>query len=94
MVRLVRLVRLVETGKKGKTGTNGKTGKTGKTGMTGGLANERRGTDHVISGPMRGLEKNCMGRGQHSTHGNCNAMKDPAQRAESVKIHYISYSNL
>ena len=25
----------------------------------GGLTNERPGTDHVISGPMRGLGKNC-----------------------------------
>ena len=25
-------------------------------------------TDHVISGPMRGLQINCIGRGQHSTH--------------------------
>ena len=26
-------------------------------------ANERPQTDHVIRGPMRGLKKNCMGRG-------------------------------
>ena len=29
----------------------------------GGLTNERPQTDHVITGPMRGLEKNRMGRG-------------------------------
>ena len=34
--------------------------------MGGGLTNERPGTDHVITGPMRGLEKNRMGRG-HQT---------------------------
>ena len=27
------------------------------------LTNERPQTDHVIRGPMRGLKKNCMGRG-------------------------------
>ena len=29
----------------------------------GGLTNERPQTDHGITGPMRGLGKNCMGRG-------------------------------
>ena len=32
----------------------------GGPGGVGGLTNERPGTDHVISGPMRGLEKNCI----------------------------------
>ena len=32
----------------------------------GGLTNERPQTDHVITGPMKGLEKNRMGRGQTS----------------------------
>ena len=37
----------------------------------GGLTNERPWTDHVITGPMRGLEKNRMGRGQtHKQHTN------------------------
>ena len=44
-------------------------------------------TDHVISGPKRGLKK-CMGRG-HQTHrhteGHCNLQTDAAQRAESVR---------
>ena len=30
----------------------------------GGLTNERPRTDHVITGPMRGLRKNRVGRGQ------------------------------
>ena len=38
----------------------------GKFGSEGGLTNERPRTDHVTWGPMRGLEKNRMGRG-HST---------------------------
>ena len=29
--------------------------------------NQRPGSDHVTWGPMRGLEKNRMGRGQHAT---------------------------
>ena len=33
-------------------------------GEEGGLTNERPWTDHVIRGPMRGLKKNCNGRGQ------------------------------
>ena len=32
------------------------------------MTNERPQTDYVIRGPMRGLEQNCMGRGQtHNT---------------------------
>ena len=41
-------------------------------------------TDHVISG----LDKKCMGRGQHSniqTYGHFDSKTDPGQRAESVK---------
>ena len=56
------------------------------------------GTDNAISGPMRGLKINCIKRGQHSTftiqnstHGHCNSMNDPAQRAESVRI--LKYVN-
>ena len=33
----------------------------GREGMGGG--NEKSGTDHVISGPVRGLEKKCMENG-------------------------------
>ena len=46
-------------------------------------------TDHVISGPMRVLEKNCIRCLKHTdrqTDGHRNSMTDPAQRAESVKI--------
>ena len=45
-------------------------------------------TDHVISGPMRGLEKNCIRlrrQTDQKTYGHCDSMTDPAQRAESVK---------
>ena len=41
-------------------------------------------TDHVISGPMRGFEKNCI-RWRRQTSGHRDSMTDPAQRAESVK---------
>ena len=46
-------------------------------------------TDHVISGPMRGLEKNCIQWRRQTdklTSGHCNSTTDSAQRAESVKI--------
>ena len=49
-------------------------------------------TDHVISGPMKGLEKklHLMAQTDKQTHtqkdGHCDSMTDPAQRAESVKI--------
>ena len=45
----------------------------------GGLTNERPRTDHVITGPMRDLNKNCMGRGQ------TNKRQHTVQRAELVK---------
>ena len=43
-------------------------------GWGGGLTNERPGTNHVMSGPMRGLENNFMGRGQIYLYiyGHCN----------------------
>ena len=49
------------------------------------------GSGHVTCGPMRGLEKNCMGRGQTDTQtdkqkdGHCNSMTELAQWADSVK---------
>ena len=39
-------------------------------GEEGGLTNERPQTDHVITGPMRGLKKNHMGRGQVTSNNN------------------------
>ena len=37
----------------------------------GGLTNERPRTDHVITGPMRGLKKNALeGDKQATTHGH------------------------
>ena len=39
-------------------------------GGVGGLTNERPRTDHVITGPTRGLEKNRIGRGQTHKHTN------------------------
>ena len=58
-------------------------------GREGGLTNERPGSGHVIWGPMRGLEKNRMGRGQTDTHtdGHVDSMTNSAQRAELVKIY-------
>ena len=53
--------------------------------MAGGGANERLETNHVISGPMRGLEINFTSRGIPQTYGHCNYTTDPAQRAKSVK---------
>ena len=48
------------------------------------------GTDHVISGPMSGLDKNCIRWSRQTadkqTDGHRNYMTDPAQRAESVKM--------
>ena len=46
------------------------------------------GSGHVTCGPMRGLEKNCMGRGQtnKSTDGHRDSMTESAQWADSVKI--------
>ena len=40
------------------------------------------GTDHVISGPIRGLEKNCIPWRRETnkqTSGHCDSMTDPAQ---------------
>ena len=48
-------------------------------------------TDHVISGPMKGLKINCNGRGQHSIFNvqhsdrHCDYLTNSAQRAKSVK---------
>ena len=53
------------------------------------------GSGHVTCGPMRGLEKNCMGRGQthrqthrqtnKQTDGHRDSMTESAQWADSVK---------
>ena len=45
----------------------------------GGLTNERPGTDHVITGPMRGLKKNCT-RWRTHTDGHGDFMTNSAQR--------------
>ena len=46
------------------------------------------GSGNVTCGPMRGLEKNCMGRGQtdKQTNGHRDCMTESAQWANSVKI--------
>ena len=52
------------------------------------------GSGHVTCGPMRGVEINFTGRGQtiihihRQTHGHCDPMTDPAQRAKSVKTKF------
>ena len=49
------------------------------------------GSGHVICGPMRGLEKNCMGRGQthrqtdRQTNGHRDSMTESSQWVDSVK---------
>ena len=45
-----------------------------------------------IWGPMRGLGKNCMGRGQTNTHthGHVDSMTNWAQRAELVKTWQVT----
>ena len=51
------------------------------------------GSGHVTCGPMRGLKKNCMGRGQthrqtnRQTNGHRNSVIESAQWADSVKMH-------
>ena len=56
----------------------------------GGLTNERPGSDHVILGPMRGLEKNRMGRGQTNTQfrdrQTLRLLERIGLRADSLKI--------
>ena len=47
-----------------------------------GGTNERRGTDHVTSGPMRGLEKKCTRRRKQTdkqTHRHGESMTELAQ---------------
>ena len=46
---------------------------------------------HVTCGPMKGLEKNCMGRGQTDKQidGHRDSMTELAQWADSVKINYF-----
>ena len=41
-------------------------------------------TDHVISGPMRGIKETELGT-LIEINSNCNSMIDPAQGAESVQ---------
>ena len=49
----------------------------------GGLNNERPGTDHVISGPMRGLQKTASDGAERQTNtqtgGHCNSVTELAQ---------------
>ena len=57
----------------------------------GGRTNERPGTDHVISGPMRGLEKkpHPMAQTDRHPHGHGDSMTNSAQRggvAESTLL--------
>ena len=63
----------------------------GEWGRERGRTNERPGADHVISGPMRGLEKNCTRWHKHTnrqTSGHGDSMTESAQcsGADSVKI--------
>ena len=55
--------------------------------MEGGKTNERPGTDRVISGPMRGLTKNCT-QWRKQTYGHGNSMTELAQWGRFSE-HYI-----
>ena len=54
-------------------------------------------TDHVIAGPMRGLQKTMENGHQTDNQTNkqtdrhVNSMTDPAQRAESLKIMQLTF---
>ena len=58
--------------------------------LGGGLTNERPGTDHVISGPTRGLEKTASDGADRQNHRqtdkNCDSMTESAKWADAVKI--------
>ena len=65
-----------------------------------GLTNERPGTDHVISGPMRGLEKNCTQwrrkTNRHTdtqTHGHGDSMTESAKWGRFSKIYLKKIMN-
>ena len=61
----------------------------------GGRTNERPGTDHVTSGQMRALKKNCT-RWRRQTDGHGDSMTEMAQGslADSVKMCFPNYSRL
>ena len=51
-------------------------------------------TDHVISGPTRGLKNKRMGNGHQTekqTNRHVDSMTDPAQRAESLKTNKVHH---
>ena len=43
------------------------------------------GTDHVISGPMRGLKKTASDAANRQISGHCDSMTESAKWADSVK---------
>ena len=52
--------------------------------------NEMTGTDHVISGPMRGLKKmHPMAQTEPHTSGHYNSMTESAKWADSVKKDFL-----
>ena len=69
--------------------------KLGKKMQGGWMTNERPGTDHVMSGPMRGLQKNCTRwRGTTEPHPDRHGdfMTESAQWSRfSEKIYKIKY---
>ena len=48
-------------------------------GRGGGGTNKRPGTDHVISGQIRGLEENCTNGAEPQTDGLGNSLTETAQ---------------
>ena len=56
--------------------------------------NERPVTDHVISGQMNGLKKNCMGRGQDTTHGQTLRLYDWQVKNPAYWQHLVLSNNV
>ena len=54
----------------------------------GGLTKERPGSDHVTSGPMRGIEKNCTQWRKH-TSGHGDSMTNSAKWGRVGEKHYV-----
>ena len=57
--------------------------------IEGGLTNERPQTDHVIWGPLRGLEKKLHEKGQDTPDGHCDFMiESVGPFSENIRIYW------
>ena len=52
---------------------------------------ERPGTDHVISGPMRGLKKTASDGADKHTPGHCDSMTESAQWGRFSENQFLHY---